>query len=186
MLTRKKCKNPTNIDRPTKAKVDLQTFYLSFSSLTCQPNTRLSNPHENKLQEALAFVSSPQAVEHTMRWWPLNHKIRKISAICSPTWCLTLYKIYEFLCQTICSCISASVFAPCKGVQGSFGFWTPRSGFRIFRHRIRVLCQWNLDSRFRSLVGFRIPWAVFRILEPRIPEISGNTVSFARDECIDI
>ena len=25
----------------------------------------------------------------------------------------------------------------------------------------RILCQWNLDSGFQSLVGFRIPWAVY-------------------------
>ena len=30
------------------------------------------------------------------------------------------------------------------------------------------LCQWKLDSGFRSLVGFRIPWAVFWIPKPRI------------------
>lgn len=44
--------------------------YLSFSSLTCHPSTLLSNPHENKLQQALALVSSPQEVEQTIRWWP--------------------------------------------------------------------------------------------------------------------
>ena len=30
------------------------------------------------------------------------------------------------------------------------------------------LCQWNSDSGFQSLVGFRIPRAVFRIPKPRI------------------
>ena len=30
------------------------------------------------------------------------------------------------------------------------------------------LCQWNLDSGFQSLVGFRTPWPVFRIPKPRI------------------
>ena len=51
--------------------------YLSFSSLTCHPSTLLSNPHENKLQQALAFVSSPQAVEQTIRWWPWKHKLER-------------------------------------------------------------------------------------------------------------
>ena len=32
------------------------------------------------------------------------------------------------------------------------------------------LCHWNLDSGFQSLVAFRIPWAVFRIRKPRIPD----------------
>ena len=31
-------------------------------------------------------------------------------------------------------------------------------------------CQWNVDFGFRSLPGFRIPWAVFRIPKPRIPD----------------
>ena len=33
-----------------------------------------------------------------------------------------------------------------------------------------ILCQWNLDSGFQSLVGFRIHWAVFTIPKPRIPD----------------
>ena len=41
-----------------------------------------------------------------------------------------------------------------------FGFQTLDSSF----------CQWNLDSVFQSLVGFRIPWAVFRIPKPRISD----------------
>ena len=32
------------------------------------------------------------------------------------------------------------------------GFWIPHSVFRI-----QGLCQWNLDSGFQSLIGFRIP-----------------------------
>ena len=31
-------------------------------------------------------------------------------------------------------------------------------------------CQWDVDFGFRSLPGFRIPWAVFRIPKPRIPD----------------
>ena len=46
------------------------------------------------------------------------------------------------------------------------------SGFHAVDSGIQVLnaslCQWNLDSRFQLLVGFRIPWAVCRILKPRI------------------
>ena len=40
--------------------------------------------------------------------------------------------------------------APYKGLQDSLGFWIPRQGFQI-------LCQWNLDSGFQALEGFRIP-----------------------------
>ena len=39
----------------------------------------------------------------------------------------------------------------------------PSTGFRIY-------CEWNLDSGFQSLVGFRIPWAVHRIPKPRKPD----------------
>ena len=41
------------------------------------------------------------------------------------------------------------------------------SGFQILDSS---LCQWNLDSGFQSLVGFQIPWAVFRIPKSRIPD----------------
>ena len=43
-------------------------------------------------------------------------------------------------------------------------------GFRITGTGFQSLpCQWNWDSGFQSLVGFRIPKAVFRIPKPRIP-----------------
>ena len=40
--------------------------------------------------------------------------------------------------------------------------------------------EWDLDSGFQSLVGFRILWAVFRIPEPRIPD-STNKISRIQD-----
>ena len=49
-------------------------------------------------------------------------------------------------------------FASCKGIQDSVGSWIPCRGFRI------------LGTWFQSLVGFRILWAVFWILKPRIPD----------------
>ena len=65
-----------------------------------------------------------------------------------------------------------SGFAPCKGIQDSLGFWIPRRGFWIpdSNYRIPDLFQLNLDSGFQSLVGFRTPWAVFRVPRPRIPD----------------
>ena len=42
-------------------------------------------------------------------------------------------------------------------MQDSLGFWIPRRGFRD------ILCQWKLDSRFQSLGGLPIPYAVFQI-----------------------
>ena len=47
--------------------------------------------------------------------------------------------------------------APSKGIQDYLGIWTEGT-------RVRILCQWNLDS----LEGFRIPWAVFWIPKHRI------------------
>ena len=46
--------------------------------------------------------------------------------------------------------------APSKGIQYKLGFWIPRRGFRILGPGARILCQWNLDSGFQALVGFRI------------------------------
>ena len=48
-----------------------------------------------------------------------------------------------------------------KGIQDSLD-----SGFH--GDRFRILCQWNLYSRFQSLAAFQNPWAVFWIPEPRI------------------
>ena len=66
--------------------------------------------------------------------------------------------------------------APCEGIQNSLGFWISFHGFLILGTGFRILCQWNLDSGFQALVGFRIPWTVFRIPKPRIPELTSKTV----------
>lgn len=34
-------------------------------------------------------------------------------------------------------------FAPCEGIKGSLGFWTPRHGFRIEGTGLLILCQWK-------------------------------------------
>ena len=46
------------------------------------------------------------------------------------------------------------------------------SGFRVLDSG---LIQWNLDSRFHSLVGFRIPWAVFWIPRAKFSRIPDST-----------
>ena len=46
------------------------------------------------------------------------------------------------------------------------------SRFQVLNSR---LCQWNLDAGFQWLVGFRIPWAVFRILNPRTLHSTSQT-----------
>lgn len=54
--------------------------------------------------------------------------------------------------------------------------WIPDSstGFRTF-------CQWNVKLRFQKLVGFRIPWSVFRIPEAKFPGFR-NPYSLTRGE----
>ena len=57
--------------------------------------------------------------------------------------------------------------AQCKGIQDTFGFWVLRRGFQIPGSRFWILSQWDLDSGFQSLKGFRIP-------KSRIPDSSGK------------
>ena len=64
----------------------------------------------------------------------------------------------------------APSLAPCKGIRDSLVFSIPRHEFQIPGTGFHILCQWNLDSGFQWLVGFRIPWAVFWIQKPRIPD----------------
>ena len=47
------------------------------------------------------------------------------------------------------------------------GFDAVDSGFQVMDSS---LCQWNLDSGSQLLVGFQIPWAVFRIPKHRIQD----------------
>ena len=50
------------------------------------------------------------------------------------------------------------------------------SGFQVLDS---PTCQWNLDSGFQSLPGFRIPWAVFQILQKaRIPDLQESISGF--------
>ena len=74
---------------------------------------------------------------------------------------------YKNLCTSPGYALS---FAPCKGIRDSLVFWIPRHEFQIPGTGFHILCQWNLDSGFQWLVGFRIPWAVFWIQKPRIPD----------------
>ena len=60
--------------------------------------------------------------------------------------------------------------APCKRIRDSLGFWIPRRIFPIPDTGFYILCQGNWDSGLQSLVGFCIPWAVFRVPKPRIPD----------------
>ena len=44
-------------------------------------------------------------------------------------------------------------FALCERIQDSLGFWIPGTGFQALDSS---LCQWDLDSEFQYLVGFRV------------------------------
>ena len=86
------------------------------------------------------------------------------SSISVMEWCFS--SLMSKLDRHIVICIG---FDPYKGIQDSLGLWIPRKGFRIPVTGFRILCQWNLESSgFQMLVGFRIPWAVFRFPRPRI------------------
>ena len=63
-------------------------------------------------------------------------------------------------------------FTPCKTQGGRRQSWIPDSTPWIpdFKYGIQDFCQCSVDSRFQSLMGFRIPWSVFRIQKPRIPD----------------
>ena len=50
-----------------------------------------------------------------------------------------------------------SIIAPCNAIQENIGFWIPYYGFRIPSiNGFRIPCQWNFDSRFQFLAGFRM------------------------------
>ena len=56
------------------------------------------------------------------------------------------------------------LFATYKGIQDRLGFWIPHRGFQIPGTGFQFL---SLELGLQSLVGFRIPWVVFRIPKPR-------------------
>ena len=65
-------------------------------------------------------------------------------------------------------------FAPCKGIQDTLPdsiYWIPD------------LFQWNLDSGFELLVGFRIPTPVFRIPRPRSPDSTSKISKIPDSKC---
>ena len=66
----------------------------------------------------------------------------------------------------------------CKEMQDNLGFWIPRCGFLIPGIEFRIPCQWNLDSRFQSLAGFRISWAEFRIPKSRMSNSTRTNSTF--------
>ena len=53
--------------------------------------------------------------------------------------------------------------------------WIPDSGFQA--PDSTNICQLTLDSGFQSSVGFCIPWAVFQIPKPRIPDCTSKNFS---------
>ena len=64
---------------------------------------------------------------------------------------------------------SALLFKPARSMQRN-PRQSPRRGFLIPGTRFRILCQLNLQPGFKSLVGFWILRAAFRIPEPGIPD----------------
>ena len=66
--------------------------------------------------------------------------------------------------RTEMKALSRICFGPCKGIQDST--WILDSGFRI------------PGTGFQSSVGFRIPWVVFQIPKPRIPNFYNVFILF--------
>ena len=131
------CFKPFYFDLRSKGRVKRYESYGSFSCFDKQPK-------KNYLRTNKPWPSHLSSALKMLLW----------------RWKRSLY-YYFYFCETY------HFFAPCKGIQVSLGFWIPRHRFQIPGPRFRILCQWNLDSGFQSLVGFRIHWAVFRILKPR-------------------
>ena len=70
----------------------------------------------------------------------------------------------QFICKVRDEALAQSI-TPRKEIQDSLGFWIPHCGFRIPGTGFRILCQWNFDSGFQSLVRLQIPR-----LKSRIPD----------------
>ena len=73
-------------------------------------------------------------------------------------------------------------FAQCTNPNG-LRFWIPRLRFLISDTGFWILCQWNLDSGFQSLVGFRIPPAKFprfRIPHAKTSQITESEFPYMR------
>ena len=55
-----------------------------------------------------------------------------------------------------------------------FSNWTHQSCVTYKIHTFRSFCLRNLDSAIQLLMGFRIPWPVFQISNPRIHDSTSN------------
>ena len=65
--------------------------------------------------------------------------------------------------------------APCKGIQDSLGFCIVCLGFGIPGTGFQSLSvEFGFWIPVSSGPGFRIPWALYRIPKPRIPDSTGN------------
>ena len=70
-------------------------------------------------------------------------------------------------CEILLDSVAEYLLSPYKGIQSS-GFHAVESRFQALDFS---LCQWNLDSGFQSLEGFRISWTLFRIPPAKISPI---------------
>ena len=55
-----------------------------------------------------------------------------------------------------------------------FSNWTQQSCVTYKIHTFRSFCLRNLDSAMQLLMGFRLPWPVFQISNPRIHDSTSN------------
>ena len=81
-------------------------------------------------------------------------------------WSLRINQVYWLtLNWSWCSFNKSWGIATCKGIQDSVRFRIPRNRFRIPGTAFRILSQWNLDSGFQSLEGFRILWDTYSVFQ---------------------
>ena len=111
----------------------------------------------------------------SVRWWLLNTGNKNINTgfVWVKNWDFENWSLNRgWLLNTEPLYTSLTVilkFIPCKRIWQSV-FWTPPCGFWILDILDSRLSQWKLDPRFKSLMGIQIPWAVFQIPKPRIPD----------------
>ena len=92
-------------------------------------------------------------------------------------WCLELASLLLPKCIAVTLLwifwIPDFFFAQCKEIQDSLALWIPHLRLRIPSTGFRPLLV-DLGFWFQSLVGFRIPYALFRIPKPAIPDFTSK------------
>ena len=121
-------------------------FVMNWSKTCCLP---LYNKFSGKLLRWFFYWTSHQVVLLLQAFFILfRSSLKKIVL-----WLISLNFVYD-------------------NVQ--FSNWTHQSCVTYKIHTFRSFCLSNLDSAIQLLMGFRIPWPVFQISNPRIHDSTSN------------